>query len=121
MWSVIFYECENGEIPVKKFLNSLPEKHKAKSYWEIKFLQQFGLDLREPYAKAITGDEYKGLWELRIKFASNISRIFYFMPFGKAFILLHGFVKKTQETQKQELVKAKKYMDEFLRRLKEDE
>jgi phage-related protein len=43
------------------------------------------------------------------------------MPFGKAFILLHGFVKKTQETQKQELVKAKKYMDEFLRRLKEDE
>ena len=121
MWTVIFYERENGEIPVKKFLNSLPEKHKAKSYWEIKLLKQYGITLREPYTKPIMGDKYKGLWELRIKFASNISRIFYFIPSGKTFILLHGFLKKTQETPEQELEKAKKYMDEYLRRLEQDE
>jgi phage-related protein len=121
MWTVIFYERDNGEITVKKFLNALPEKLRAKSYWEIKLLRQYGINLKEPYAKPITGDEYKGLWELRIKFASNISRIFYFMPFGKIFILLHGFVKKTQETPEQELVKTKKYMDECVRRLKKDE
>lgn len=121
MWTVIFYERENGEIPVKKFLNSLPEKHKVKSYWEIKLLKQYGINLREPYTKAIMGDKYKGLWELRIKFASNISRIFYFIPSGKTFILLHGFLKKTQEIPEQELEKAKKYMDEYLRRLEEDE
>ncbi|MEQ8226390.1 MAG: type II toxin-antitoxin system RelE/ParE family toxin [Candidatus Eremiobacterota bacterium] len=121
MWTVIFYKRDNGEIPVKNFLNSLSEKQKVKSYWEIKLLQQYGIHLKEPYAKPISGDEYKGLWELRIKFASNISRIFYFMPFGKTFILLHGFVKKTQKTPGQELVKAKKYMDECVRRLKKNE
>ncbi len=121
MWEVIFYECENGESPVKKFINSLQEKHKAKALWEIQLLEKYGTQLKEPYAKALSGEGYKGLWELRIKFASNISRIFYFMPFGETFVLLHGFIKKTQKTPEQELEKAKKYMDECLRRFEKDE
>jgi hypothetical protein len=74
---IIFYEKLDGEKPVEDFVESLPVKHKAKVYWEIKLLERYGRDLKEPYVKNIKGEKYKGLWELRIKFAGYISRIFY--------------------------------------------
>ncbi len=39
-WNTGFYKKENGEIPVKKFLRNLPEKHRAKAYWEIELLKE---------------------------------------------------------------------------------
>ncbi len=110
---IIFYEKEDGEKPVEDFINSLPVKHKAKVYWEIEMLERFGKNLKEPYVKPITGDKYKGLWELRIKFAGDISRIFYFMPVGNNFVLLHGFIKKSQSTPERELLIARSRMSEF--------
>lgn len=115
-WIVDFYEKENGDVPVMEFLESLPTKHKAKAQKSIDLLEEYGMGLKEPYVKHITGKEYKGLSELRIKFASDISRIFYFMPVGTKLILLHGFLKKTQKTPKRELDTAKKYMIDHLRR-----
>lgn len=106
-WNIEIYQKENEEVPLIKFINSLPAKHKAK----VVLLKEFGIELKEPYVKAIKGDEYKGLWELRIKFASDISRIFYF--------LLYGFVKKMEKTPKRELDTAKNYMEDYLRRCKE--
>jgi len=53
---------------------------------------------------------------LRVKFASDISRIFYFLYDGEKFILVHGFVKKTQKTPTKELEKARDRMLEFLGR-----
>jgi len=112
-FEIIFYEKENGQNPVKEFLISLPKKHSAKAYWSIELLEKFGTNLTEPYIKPIKRDKYKGLWELRIKFASDISRIFYFMPVGNTFVLLHGFVKKTEGTPVGELEIAKKYMEDY--------
>jgi len=117
-WNIEIYQKENGEIPLVDFFNSLPAKHKAKIYWEIELLKEFGTELKEPYSKAIKGEDYKGLWELRIKFASDISRIFYFLPLEHTFILLHGFIKKTEKTPKKELEIAKKNMEDYLRRCK---
>jgi phage-related protein len=114
--NIEFYEKENKDIPVKYFLDSLPDKHKAKAYREIDLLAKYGIMLKEPYVKDIKRKEYKGLWELRIKFASDISRIFYFMPIKDRFVLLHGFVKKTDKIPDNELKMAKKYMEEYKRR-----
>jgi phage-related protein len=66
--------------------------------------------------KNIKGEEYKGLLELRVQVASDISRIFYFMPEGSRFVLLHGFIKKTEETPTRELDIAKSRMEDYLRR-----
>lgn len=115
-WKVEFYQKENGEYPVKEFIDELPKKHLAKALWEVSLLQEYGIELKEPYTKSLKGDEYKGIWELRIKFASDISRIFYFMPVGDTFVLLHGFVKKTEETPKGEIEIAKRYMNDYKRR-----
>lgn len=118
-WDIIFYEKENGEVPLEQFLDSLPPKHLAKALWEIDLLSIYGINLREPYVKYLVGEEYKGLWELRIKFASNISRIFYFLHMENQFVLLHGFIKKTEQTPKREMDMAKKYMEDHKRRVLE--
>lgn len=111
-----FYMKENGEIPVRLFLLSLSPKMRAKSVRDIELLGKFGDDLREPYVKTIKGKEYKGLYELRIKFASDIARIFYFSYRNGRYILLHGYVKKTIKAPKRELEIAKNRMKDYIRR-----
>jgi phage-related protein len=57
--------------------------------------------------------------ELRIEFASNIFRIFFFLPGINNAILLHGIVKKSQKTPKKELDVALERMKEYIRRQKD--
>ena len=63
------------------------------------------------YLKAIIGTN--GLYEARIKLASDIWRVFCFFDKGKLVILLNGFQKKTQKTPKKEIAKATKLMNEY--------
>jgi phage-related protein len=104
-------------MPVKDFLASLPAKHRAKALRAIDLLEEFGPLLRAPHVKAIQGEAYKGLWELRVKLGSDISRIFYFLAVGDTFVLLHGFVKKSQRTPQRELETAKRFMADYRRRM----
>lgn len=85
---------------------------KAKILKMIKLLQQNGNELREPYSKLL-GD---GIFELRVKQATDITRILYFFVIGNKIILTNGFVKKTQKTPQGEIDLAKKYRDDFLKR-----
>jgi phage-related protein len=50
--------------------------------------------------------------------ASNIFRIFYFLPENNKVILLHGIVKKKQKTPQKELEIALDRMRDYLRRKK---
>jgi len=90
MWEIEFFATASGEEVVADFLDRLPRKHRAKAIWEIELLALQGTGLTLPYVKHIDGD----LWELRIKFSSDILRIFYFVPVENKIVLLHGFVKK---------------------------
>ena len=111
-----FYMKENGKIPVQDFLYSLNPKLRAKAFSDIELLKQLGTELREPYVKPIKGKDNKGLYELRIKFSSDIARIFYFTYYDNKFVLLHGFIKKTMKTPQGEIKKARKYMKDYKRR-----
>ena len=73
-FEVIFYQKDNGEEPVKEFILSLDVKMRAKVARSISILERNGTKLREPFSKYL-GD---GIFELRISFSSDISRIFYF-------------------------------------------
>jgi phage-related protein len=98
LWEIELYSTDSGQEVVADFLDSLPVKHKAKAIREIELLAVYGTSLTMPYVRHIEGQ----LWELRIKFANDISRIFYFMPNAEKIILLHGFVKKTDKIPKVE-------------------
>jgi phage-related protein len=70
------------------------------------------VELREPFVKHIDG----AIWELRVKFASGIARIFYCAADAKKLILLCGFVKKAQKTPIGEIERAKRYYNDYQRR-----
>lgn len=111
-----FYVKENGKIPVQDFLYSLNPRLRAKAFSDIELLKKLGSELKEPYVKPIKGKNNKGLYELRIKFSSDIARIFYFTYYSNKFVLLYGFIKKTMKTPEKEIDKARKYMEDYKRR-----
>lgn len=119
IYTVEFYMKENGKIPVQDFLYSLYPKLRAKAFSDIELLSRMGNELKEPYIKPIKGKKNKGLYELRIKFSSDIARIFYFTVYNNKYILPHGFIKKTMEIPKKEIERARKYMEDYIRRSEE--
>lgn len=119
-YRIEYYQKDNGTIPVVEFLTSLHPKMRAKAYHDIELLQQFGPKLKEPHVKPIKGMENRGLYELRIRFSSDISRIFYFSYEEKAFVLLHGFIKKTGKTPEREICRVRKYKKDYERRCKHE-
>ena len=67
----------------------------------ILLMEEHGADLRLPHSRAM-GD---GLFELRCKGAEGIGRAFYCTMVGREIVILHSFIKKTQETPDRELKK----------------
>ncbi len=112
MFEIVFYDTEDGKCPVAEFMDSLEPKMKAKVFHTIDLLKNNGPVLRKPYS-APMGD---GIFELRTKLGSNITRVFYFFFVGKKAVLTNGFVKKTQKTPPEELETAKRYKKDYERR-----
>ena len=78
-YEIELYEKVNNEVPVLDFIVSLNPKQQAKIYREIELLRKFGNELHFPHVRKMEGEKYNSLWELRIEFASDAFRIFYFM------------------------------------------
>ena len=112
MFDVDFYRFPDGTAPVEEFLDSLDVKMRNKATDSLLLLETFGNRLREPYSKYVED----GIFELRIKFSSDITRIFYFFWTGNRIILTHGFVKKRQKTPQNQIALAKKYKADYERR-----
>ena len=81
----------------------------------MKVLQEKGNHLREPYSKHLDD----GIYEIRGKIGTNISRVLYFFYYGGKIIITNGFVKKTQRTPKAEIELAKKYRKDYMERFGE--
>lgn len=111
-FEVIAYTKTDGTVPVNEFLYQLPEHMRAKALRELDLLAEYGNLLREPYSKYL-GD---GLFELRIKDGSDISRILYFFFTGRRIILTNGFIKKSRKLPSGEKKLAKKYRQDYLKR-----
>lgn len=71
-------------------------------------LEEFGPSLRMPHSRALSD----GLFEIRAKGREGIGRVFYCYLLGQQVVVLHSFVKKTQETPRRELKVALKRMNE---------
>ncbi len=114
-WTVEFYRDPDGHEPVKSFFNSLPRSARAKVVRTLALLKEYGVLLKEPYTRQVKGK----IRELRIKDSQGNVRVFYFTHTGKRFILLHGFVKKTEKTPVREIETAERRMNDFLERQEE--
>ena len=112
-FTIEFYEDEQGECPVEHFLCSLDIKMRAKLLGLLEILQEKGNQLREPYSKYLED----GIFEIRGKVGSNITRILYFFYHDKKIILTNGYVKKCQKIPRSELELAKLRRKDYLERI----
>ena len=60
-------------------------------------------------------EEYigEGIFELRTKVGTNISRVLYFFVVGDKAVLTNGFIKKMQKTPRSEIELAKLYRADY--------
>ena len=72
-------------------------------------MEDYGANLGEPHTKAFGN----GLFELRLKSAEGIARVFYCTLIGQRIVMLHSFVKKSQKTPLRELHIAETRMKEI--------
>jgi phage-related protein len=68
----------------------------------------YGADLRMPHSRALGA----GLFELRPKGPEGIGRVFYCTQVGRVIVILHSFIKKTQETPDADMRMARKRLKE---------
>ncbi len=109
---MIFYKTAKGSCPVEEFLDSLQAKPAQKIAWTLNLIEDMAIVPSVYFSKMIGTD---GIWECRIKFGSNIYRIFAFFDRNKV-ILTHGIIKKTQKTPSEEIKRAESYKKDYFNR-----
>jgi phage-related protein len=75
----------------------------------VELLAEHGPSLRLPHSRALG----EGLFELRPRGRSGIGRAFYCFLLGQRVVVVHAFIKKTQETPDKELKLARKRVKEL--------
>ncbi len=115
-FDIEFYQKENGEEPVKDFILSLDCKMQAKILKILDLLEDNGPAIGMPYSESLG----EGIFEIRAKHGTNITRVLYFFVIGKKIVLTNAFIKKTQKTPKKEITTAKKYRADYERRVQHE-
>ena len=105
-WLIEFYKQPSGKSPVEEWLDSLSIDARVEVLRIIGLLKEFGIELEMPYVKPVQNK----LYELRAKDKDGIYRVLYLAASGKRFVLLHGFIKKTQKIPQKEIEIALKRM-----------
>lgn len=103
LWSITYYNER-----VRKEVLAMPAGIVADYIRLTDAMVLHGADLRMPHSRAMGA----GLFELRPKGPEGIGRVFYCTQVGHTIVVLHSFVKKTQETPDAELRLARKRLKE---------
>lgn len=102
-WVVGFYSSA-----VETEILALPAGFVARFLRYAERMEVYGPDLGMPHTRAL-GD---GLFELRLRAAEGIARIFYCTLVGRRIVVLHQFLKKTEKTPRKELEVARRRLKE---------
>jgi phage-related protein len=103
-WRVVFYS-----VALEQEVLQLPAGFVARFLRYAERMEIYGPDLGMPHTRAMGG----GLFELRLKAAEGIARVFYCMLVGRRIVMLHQFIKKSEKTPRKELEIAKRRMKEL--------
>lgn len=103
------YSIDFYSETVRAEIESLPDTLSARFIALADRMEAVGPNLGEPHTKAF-GD---GLFEMRLKGAEGIARVFYCTLAGRRIVMLHSFVKKSQKTSPREMRIAETRMKEI--------
>lgn len=103
-WTITYYN-----VSVQEEILALPAGFLGRYLRYSDRMEVYGPDLGMPHTRSM-GD---GLFELRLKAAEGIGRVFYCTLVGKKIVMLHQFIKKTDKTPLKELEMARRRMKEI--------
>jgi phage-related protein len=102
-----FYENSTGNQPVREWILELSPEDRKRVGRDIQKVE-FGWPLGMPYCRSLGN----GLWEVRSDLIDGkIARVIFSVTAGNM-VLLHGFIKKTQQTPARDVRLALKRMKE---------
>lgn len=99
-----FYQTQLGREPVREWLKELTAADRKIIGTDIK-----DVEFAWPLGKPLVDSLGRGLWEVRSSITNGIARVIFHVE-GDRMVLLHGFVKKTQQTPDREIDLALKRM-----------
>ncbi len=102
-WTITYYSAS-----VQAEILALPAGFLARYLRYSDRMEVYGPDLGMPHTRAM-GD---GLFELRLKAAEGIARVFYCTMIGREIMILHQFIKKSAKTPAKEFRIARRRMKE---------
>lgn len=105
--TVRFYLSAMGNEPVKDWIKNDVSAAARKAIGEDIKTVQLGWPIGMPVVRKMES----GLWEVRSKIPEGIARVM-FTIVGAEMVLLHGFIKKSDKTPKDDLELAQKRKDE---------
>ncbi len=108
---VVFFKTDAGNEPVREWLKALPREDCKTIGADILTVQHAW-----PVGKPLVDNLGDGLWEVRSRLSNRIARTL-FTVVEEEIVLLHGFIKKQQQTQPDELNLAKKRRRQYLQKL----
>jgi phage-related protein len=106
----VTYEIEYFHQRVLAEVESWPVDVLADYARLVELLVEHGPDLRLPHSRSLG----QGLFELRPHGRSGIGRAFYCFLVGKRIVIVHAFIKKTQQTPDHDLRIARKRAKDIL-------
>jgi phage-related protein len=105
---IAFYRTSTGIEPVRDWLRSLPDDDRRTIGVDLAAVQ-VGWPVGMPLCRSLGG----GLWEVRSSLPSRrIARLLFFVHEGRIGIV-HGFIKKTSKTPRNDIELALKRMKEM--------
>ena len=103
------YRIRYYSLEVQQDVMALPATLQARYINLTRRMMEFGPNLGLPHTDAFGG----GLFELRLKGAEGIARVFFCTLVDKDIVMLHCFVKKSQKTPAKKLNIARNRLQEI--------
>jgi len=104
------YTIAYYNVAVQAIIDAWPAGISASYFRIVGQMVVSGPNLGLPYTRALG----EGLFEVRARGAEGIGRAFFCALTGRHIVILHGFIKKTQQTPQKELKIARKRLKEVL-------
>jgi phage-related protein len=107
-----FFKTASGSVPeaVREWLKDLDKDDSRIIGGDIRTVE-YGWPIGMPVCRSIKG--YRDLWEVRSRISDGrIARVIFHISGGEM-ILLHGLIKKTQQTPQQDLELADRRRREY--------
>jgi len=103
------YSIHYYSVEVQEAIMNLPDTLQARYIGLTQRMVEYGPHLGLPHTEAFGS----GLFELRLKGAEGIVRVFFCTMVKQEIVMLHSFIKKTQKTPQKELNIARLRMKEL--------